>query len=86
MITNTDVLKLLQDAWQVLPTKSLDVEKQPENEPKQSTDFLLTGKTEPCRFHVHPYDLLDEPDEQRCDYVRSHCRHCRKFLGYRRSE
>jgi hypothetical protein len=39
--------------------------------------------TERCRWHLPPFDALEEPDRLRPGYIRSTCRLCGTFLGYR---
>lgn len=36
-----------------------------------------------CGWHVQPFDALEEADRSRPGYVRSSCRLCGAFLGYR---
>lgn len=73
------------DSPQAIPTlELLAASQQPPREPKQFAGVLLTGKTEPCQGHPQPLDMIDEPDKSRPGFIRSKCRHCGKFLGYRR--
>jgi hypothetical protein len=37
-----------------------------------------------CELHLPPFDALEEPDYRRLGYIRSTCRICGAFLGYRR--
>jgi hypothetical protein len=89
MDTPTDILNQLRNAWTVAAVSSgvsIDATTTPPNEPKQFAGVLLTGKTEPCRTHSPPFEMIDEPDKTRSGFIRSKCRHCGKFLGYRRAE
>lgn len=95
MTTPADVLNQLKTAWttaavaSVLPTTDapaadLLATDAPQNKPKQFGGVLLSQKTEPCRGHSQPLEMIDEPDKARSGFIRSKCRHCGKFLGYRR--
>lgn len=90
MTTPADILNQLQRAWAstavatVRATTNEPTNQQPPQEPKQFAGVLLTGKTEPCQGHPQPLVMIDEPDKSRPGFIRSKCRHCGKFLGYRR--
>lgn len=36
-----------------------------------------------CRWHVQPFDAVEEPDRRRPGWIRSRCRLCGALLGYR---
>lgn len=36
-----------------------------------------------CRWHVQPFDAVEEPDRRRPGWIRSSCRLCGALLGYR---
>ena len=37
-----------------------------------------------CSPHNNPANYIDTPDEKRPGFIKSHCRVCGKFIGYRR--
>ncbi|MFN7878070.1 MAG: hypothetical protein ACK5PB_22315 [Pirellula sp.] len=36
-----------------------------------------------CGIHSPPFDVVEEPEPRRPDWIRSTCRLCGRFLGYR---
>lgn len=36
-----------------------------------------------CVCHIAPFDTIDRPDQSRIGWIRSQCRLCGAFLGYR---
>lgn len=36
-----------------------------------------------CGIHSPPFDAVEEPEPRRPDWIRSTCRLCGRFLGYR---
>ena len=36
-----------------------------------------------CLSHIPPFDAVESPDPSRHGWIRSDCRKCGKFLGYR---
>lgn len=86
MTTPAEILLQLQTAWQTGPIASTASKaRQPRQEPKRFGVALLAGNTAPCNGHVPPFDVIDEPDLERSGFIRSKCRHCKRFLGYRRT-
>jgi hypothetical protein len=88
MDTPTDILNQLRNAWNAGAVASGEPGggiTKPQAEPKQFGGVLLTGKTEPCGVHSPPLEMIDEPDKSRSGFIRSKCRHCGRFLGYRRA-
>ncbi len=41
------------------------------------------GTVTACGSHLPPFDAIEERDPKRFGYVRSTCRLCGRFLGYR---
>lgn len=39
-----------------------------------------------CRYHIMPFDAIEDEDPRRPGAIRSVCRHCGRFLGYRPAE
>ncbi len=82
MTTPTEILNQLQAAWTTAAITSV------EGLQKRPTKFggvLLAGNTARCREHLPPFDAIEKPDKRRLGFIRSKCRHCGKFLGYRRN-
>lgn len=57
-------------------------------EPKHVTPapVRLERPTPICSGHASPFDLIDERDPKRPSYIRSTCRACGRFVGYRRDD
>jgi hypothetical protein len=36
-----------------------------------------------CRYHIMPFDAIESEDPRRPGVIRSDCRHCGQFLGFR---
>ncbi len=82
--TTAEILNQLQTAWNVGSIAS--TVKATPAEPKQIGEVRLSGNTSRCTKHLLPFDAIDEPDKSRFGFIRSKCRHCGRFLGYRRAE
>lgn len=54
--------------------------------PVEPAPVRLERATPICRWHVPPFDLIDADDRARPGYVRSACRACGRFIGYRRAD
>ncbi|MDP1561995.1 MAG: hypothetical protein Q8M16_11505 [Pirellulaceae bacterium] len=80
MTTPAEILTQLQAAWGVVPAVS--------GSPAFVSPVLellgYCGKFEPCGAHVPPFDAVEETDNRRPGFIRSKCRQCGRFLGYRR--
>jgi hypothetical protein len=78
-----ELQKRLQDAWKTPPAK--------ERKPTEATTVVSNLASvraggvaiERCSFHIPPFDAIEWEDPQRPGYIRSDCRLCGCFLGYR---
>tara|TARA_Y100000593_G_scaffold90885_1_gene178318 strand:+ start:343 stop:567 length:225 start_codon:yes stop_codon:yes gene_type:complete len=68
MTTEPALLAQLQDAW---------------NQTVATGPPLIPAKPPKCSQHVNPQDWLDEPAPGRLDWIRTTCRLCGGFIGYR---
>jgi hypothetical protein len=46
-------------------------------------DLPVTTHSQLCISHNPPFDLIERPDVNRRGWIRSECRVCGKFIGYR---
>lgn len=51
-----------------------------------AAEILAARKPARCLTHTDPRDWLDEPARNRPGYIRSTCRRCGGFIGYRPAE
>ena len=80
-MTAAAVLAQLQSAWNAAPalpptpaTVPLIVSPLVEGTPKRPAR---------CPIHTDAGDWLDEPDDNRRGWIRTSCRRCGAFIGYR---
>ncbi len=76
MDTSPAILAMLQSAWSA-PTVS-------DSKHSHGIDFEVLGVAiERCKSHLPPFDAIESADAFRPGWLRSTCRRCGKFLGYR---
>ncbi len=80
---DADLLAQLQDAWETLPTPAPTPTFKQEAEPVATTPIRLERPTRICASHTPPFDMIEQAVPKRPGFVRSTCRACGRFLGYR---
>lgn len=78
-MTSPELLQRLQAAWHVVPVAVSTLKA----ETGASSMTPAKRANRDCEPHVPPFDQVDEPDRTRSGWVRSRCRRCGRFLGYR---
>lgn len=75
-MTTPTILAALQSAWGSPPVTKTSIAER----------FDLQGAgvaVKRCEAHMPPFDAIENNDARRRGWVRSTCRLCGKFLGYR---
>ncbi len=82
-MTPPELLKKLQSAWN--PTPNDTNETDGKSKRVESIDAIRSGGVaiKPCEFHIPPFDAIESEDPTRPGCIRSDCRLCGRFLGYR---
>lgn len=71
-----ELLAELQSAWGSAPIAKVTI--------VERFDLKLAGvATERCESHLPPFDAVETNDSKRRGWMRSTCRKCGRFLGYR---
>lgn len=78
-----ELLERLRNAWKT----TLATEPDPRNAPPvvAGLESVRAGGVAiaPCTHHMPPFDAIEFEDPRRPGFIRSDCRLCGRFLGYR---
>lgn len=76
-----ELLSILQDAWTAAPIVVA------ESNARRSESIPIVGlggiAFKRCETHLPPFDTVESEDKNRHGWIRSECRQCGRFIGYR---
>ena len=79
-MTTPETLAELQSAW---GSPIVDVQSGSATTTRRRLQWLRSAE---CNQHLPPFDAVEEPDPKRFGFIRSNCRRCGRFIGYRQAE